>query len=123
MSELMTASENAMVKIPLKPDKNVIPKITDPMGKYWSQPNLSDILIDDTHVVIEKNVFMELSEYSCSIPSGCYPGKAWRRLNGAYDEKWKAKGGVPYWQLCWFGYSSDGDIKFCSNQRRDVIFL
>ena len=43
--------------------------------------------------------FLELSEYSCSIPTGTRPGKRWRRLDGAHDFAFKARGGKPKWQI------------------------
>lgn len=123
MSTLVTAFEKAMQRTPMiEFDPHRIPPITDPMGRYWRQPDLSKVLIDDTHAIIDKTTFEQLAEYSGTVPTGCYPGKAWRRHNGIYDHEWQAKGGKPYWQLCWYGYSRDGNPKFCSNNFRTVLF-
>lgn len=104
-------------------DPHTIPPITEPMGKYWKQPSLSDVLIDDTHALMDEKRFMELAEYSASNPTGCYPGKAWRRHDGAFDEKFIRSGGKPIWKLCWFGFSKNGDPKLCSNNYRTVLFI
>ena len=42
----------------------------------------------------------KLLEYSASNPSGAYPGKRWRRHNGAFDHRFKALGGIPRWVIC-----------------------
>lgn len=53
-------------------------------------------------VVMDERAFYELSDYSCSMPSGVYDGKMWRRCQGAHTslpkEQW-------HWFLCWFGPS------------------
>jgi len=84
-----------------------IPLMTHPLGRYWEQPDLSDVLIDNSHALLSPEQFEELSDYSCSIPTGVYEGKAWKRLNGEFDEDFRRRGGVPEWQLCWYGPSSD----------------
>lgn len=84
-----------------------IPKMTDPLGKHWDQPDLSLIAVDKTHAVMEKGAFNELLEYSRSQPSGVYIGKMWKR---------KAKDG---WTLCWYG--PDDDPGFCSRNYREII--
>lgn len=61
---------------------NTIPPITDPLGKYWDQPSLASILIDDTHAVLTDPDWKSLHEYSCSIPDGKYPGKIWKAIRG-----------------------------------------
>ncbi len=54
------------------------------MGRNWDQPPTSDILIDDEYALMTKATFDRLAEYSCSTPSGVYPGKMWRVDNAAY---------------------------------------
>ena len=51
--------------------------MTDPMGRHWRQPPRERILIDDTHALMDLATFEQLSEYSCTIPTGVYPGKMW----------------------------------------------
>jgi hypothetical protein len=41
--------------------------------------------------------FKQLDEYSASVPTGVYVGKRWRHEVGAFDHKWKAEGGKPFW--------------------------
>ena len=91
---------------------NTIPEITDPMGRHWKQPSKDEILIDDTHALMPQNVFERLSDYSCTMPSGVYAGKMWRRRHDFYDP---SKG----WMLCWFGH--DPEPGFCSNNFRDIL--
>lgn len=43
--------------------------------------------------------FMELSDYSASLPTGTTPGKTWRRLDGDFDLEWKQNGGQPRWMI------------------------
>jgi hypothetical protein len=86
---------------------NVIPPITDPMGKYWRQPDTSRILIDDTHALMEKSTFEALSEYSSSIPSGIYPGKMWRCHHRGT------------WFLRWFGEHYRHDL--CDDGYREIL--
>ena len=71
-----------------------LPKMTDPLGKHWRQPKgLRDrVGLYGTHAAISEDDFYALPHYETSIPSGVYPGKAWRR--GKY--------------LCWFGPARNG---------------
>lgn len=100
---------------------NQIPVMTDPLGRYWEQPDLSSVLIDETHALLTSEQFDKLSEYSSSIPSGVYEGKAWKRHNGEFDEAFKRAGGQPYWQLGWFGPSDDPSK--CSVNFRSILLI
>ena len=64
--------------------KNIIPNMTDPLGKYWEQPDKENILLDDTYALMEKADFDKLCNYEASFPSGVYLGKMWRRNNTLY---------------------------------------
>lgn len=44
--------------------------------------------------------FAELPEYSATNPTGTTPGKAWKRLDGLFDRRWRAAGGKPRWIVC-----------------------
>lgn len=94
--------------------KNVVPPITEPMGRYWEQPPTRDILIDDTHAVMSRKTLESLHEYSCSTPSGVYEGKMWRR-RAEYRES------CDEWFLCWFGYSAKEG--YVSNNCRKIILV
>lgn len=98
-----------------------IPPITDPLGRHWDQPSPASILIDDTHALMDRATCEMLSEYSCSIPSGVYEGKMWKRHDGIYDRRFIASGGRPTWLLMWFGPSPDPSK--CSINSRRIILL
>jgi hypothetical protein len=66
--------------------KNVIPAITDPLGRYWDQPNPEEIAIDDKTAVMSKVAYNLLPRYDGPAPTGTYVGKMW-----------KSQG-----NLCWF---------------------
>ncbi|MGI2183387.1 hypothetical protein ACRN9F_14210 [Shewanella oncorhynchi] len=88
------------------PDKNVIPPMTNPMGKGWTQPKPCDIELDDTHALMSKSDFDRLPVYSWSYPSGVYPGKMWA-----------AKVDTGF-QLRWFGNDENGR---CQINSRSVL--
>lgn len=97
--------------------KNAIPEMTDPLGRHWTQPNRANIVIDDEHALLTKADFAMLPEYSGTIPSGVYPGKMWRRLDGLFDS---AVGPSDRkWLLCWFGFGIDKGR--CSINFREVL--
>lgn len=89
--------------------------MTDPLGRHWNQPAPDLIEIDDTHALMTKATFEQLPEYSATIPSGVYPGKMWRRHDGAFDIKRERP---PVWMLCWFGEVRDGA---CEIYFREVL--
>lgn len=57
---------------------DALPPMTDPLSVYWRQPPRDEILIDDAHAVLSSSNFVRLSEYSSTVPTGVYVGKAWR---------------------------------------------
>lgn len=88
---------------------DVIPLMTHSYGKYWKQPATSEIEIEERYAVMGKETFEKLLDYSCSIPSGAYEGKMWRRENGAYDLEFVQGVGKPEWWLCWYDVSDKPD--------------
>jgi hypothetical protein len=70
---------------------DVIPEMTDPLGKHWAQPDRQMIFIRDGKAHMCAEDFRTLKQYDTSFPSGVYPGKMWKRINS----------GVAY--LCWYG--------------------
>lgn len=73
---------------------NIIPEMTDPLGKYWEQPkDIREAEMDDTHVLLTQAQFDGLHDYSASLPTGTYDGKCWRAFGGRKD---------PNWHLGWF---------------------
>jgi len=99
-----------------------IPPITDEMGRSWEQPDRRGILVDDTYAVMTQRDFDALHEYSGTMPSGVYPGKMWKRHDGAYDVAFRRAGGVPEWLLCWYGFSDKGE-GYCSINSRKVLIV
>lgn len=91
-----------------KEHSNIIPPITDPLGRAWDQPSLDRMFITDKYATMGKLAFEELLDYSNSQPTGCYPGKCWKLMDG------KGK-----WFLAWFGIHEDP--KFCTNNYREII--
>lgn len=47
--------------------------------------------------------FVRLLEYSASMPTGTTTGKRWRRLDGAHDFAFKARGGKARWVIGEYG--------------------
>jgi len=109
MSALMTAAEKAMERTHLA-NPNTIPHITDPMGRHWRQPDVTKFVIDDKEALMTKADFNALSDYSCSMPTGVYVGKAWKcqRRDG--------------WYLAWYGFSDKGP-DYCSNNFRKITVI
>lgn len=95
----------------------VIPAMTDPMGRHWRQPPREQIEVDATHALMTEATFKALSEYSATIPTGVYPGKMWRRHDGAQDFKSKRP---PVWMLCWYGDVKDNA---CQIHFREVLLV
>lgn len=87
---------------------NAIPPMDDPLGRYWKQPpDVREWPMDDSHILVERDAFDSLPEYSSSIPSGVYPGKCWRRM--------QATGPL----FVWFGPEVAGR---CAIHFREVLF-
>jgi len=90
------------------------------MGRTWSQPDPSSILIDETHALMDTRTFDGLAEYSASVPSGVYQGKMWKRHDGLYDSTCKPSD--RRWLLCWYGESNKGP-DWCSTYFREIIVI
>lgn len=85
--------------------EQIIPPITDPLGKHWQQPHRRFIELDNTHALMSEQTFKGLKEYSTSIPTGRYEGKMWKgftkgewaatiREHRRYKEQLKKKGDI-----------------------------
>lgn len=125
MSALLTSAQRAMARTPLRYGPNEIPPITDPLGKHWHQPKRDGIAIDAEVAVMTRADFDLLAEYSCSTPTGVYPGKMWKR-HQPYERPESChplpgRAVCGHWWLCWFGYATDGDPKYCSNHYRKLL--
>ena len=91
----------------------VIPLITDKMGRNWEQPNRDLIELDETHALMSWIEFDKLAEYSCSLPTGTYVGKMWKRHfpNVLLEH-------VGIWYLCWYDKIIEDHITI---ERREII--
>ncbi len=58
---------------------NPIPPITNELGRYWEQPDASQWLFDDTHVLLPVKDLRYLHSYDSTMPTGVYGGKMWQR--------------------------------------------
>lgn len=117
MSELKTAIETVLVDNSCW--THPIPQINDLMGKYWSQPNRFEIEIDDNHALMSKENFDRLAEYSCSVPTGVYPGKMWKR-RVFFLKRYEAHPNDTF-LLVWFG--NHPDPKFVTNNYRKILIV
>ncbi len=94
----------------------VIPPMTHPYGKYWKQPPLSEISVDDERAAMTHETFMALPEYSATNPSGVYDGKMWR-CNASVV----SRAPLPDWKLCWFAPGKTPDS--CRIEVRDILIV
>lgn len=86
----------------------LVPAITDPMGRHWQQPKRENVLVDATHACCTRRDFEALLEYSSTIPDGKYVGKMWKRHE------------PPRWLLCWY---SPGEPGFLKINARELIVV
>ena len=87
-----------------------IPAITDPLGRYWDQPDRSKITLDDTHAMMDETTFYELATYNTTKPSVVYPGKMWKRQYNTL------------WYLFWY-HEDDGDPRGLLTPHRQIIII
>lgn len=97
-----------------------IPLMTDPMGKHWKQPDLTDLDVSGDTVELTQAQFDGLLEYSTSVPTGVYAGKCWKAEHLEWEERGVRRTGI--WHLRWFGESTIGP-GFCSNHQRIIKFI
>lgn len=95
-----------------------IPPITEPMGRSWRQPDMTQVEITSEHARLTKAQFDALPEYSTSYPSGVYPGKCWKaqKAEDLGGGRWRW---TDTWLLRWFGECEDPTK--CSNHQREII--
>lgn len=91
-----------------------IPPMTDPLGKYWDQPDMTKILINDHYALMNRKSFEELLDYSNSQPTGVYTGKCFKKF--FIDPSPPGEG----WYLCWFeDHATNPNV--CANRYRKII--
>lgn len=107
------------------PTCTFIPQMTDPLGRYWRQPeDMTEVEFDDKHALLTQAQFDGLSEYSTTTPSGVYPGKCWKgQMSMALKKDGKVVGTAltDRWLLRWYGICEDP--KMCSVNSREIIIL
>lgn len=101
------------------PEKS-IPPITDPMGRAWKQPPVSEILFDDfnDYVMMNESTFHQLADYSFSRPSGVYEGKMWRSQ--------RTKKGIVHNFLHWFDFTPELSRRgepMCMTRTIEIILI
>lgn len=96
----------------LPSDEHAIPPMTDPLGRHWNQPPREAITIDCEHARMTEATFQKLPEYSATHPTGVYPGKMWRRHDGAFIPAAKRTSPLR-WLLCWYGPDVGGKCEIC----------
>jgi len=107
------------------PTADFIPPITDPLGRHWRQPDLSEVQMDGIHVLLTRRQFDELADYSTTRPDGVYVGKCWKSRESVEIKK-NGKvigyGWTDRWLLRWFGESEIGP-GYCSNKQRIILII
>ncbi len=51
---------------------------------YSTVEDFPSLLVDDTHALCDTADFDALLDYSCSLPSGTFLGKVWKRSDAFY---------------------------------------
>lgn len=98
----------------IKLEGNTIPPMTYEYGKYWDQPELSEITIDSKYATMNQDAFLKLHDYSRSQPSGVYEGKMWK-------SSWFGDGhpdNAKVWYLHWWSSSDEPDK--CKGNVREI---
>src|SRR3972149_4772808 len=90
-------------------NSHIIPAMTHPLSKHWEQPKRENILVDDTHALMNMSDFLALGTYSTTRPAGVYEGKMWKGVN------------LRGWYLAWYDVSKEPDL--CSVESRDIIIV
>lgn len=67
------------------------------MGQHWDQPHPGEITIENGVAFMTAATFKKLKNYSCSLPSGTYQGKMWRKAVVYEEQHITAR-----WKLCWY---------------------
>ncbi len=103
-----------------------IPPMLDPLGAYWLQPKREEIQIDLKHALMGRSAFAKLSEYSCSQPSGVYPGKMWKKQLAQERPVNEVMTPAGSWVLCWYGPAYPEGHKWhgsVSNEYRIILVV
>lgn len=84
--------------------------------RNWNQdffPYQNEILVDDLYAVMSQRSFDKAPEYSCTTPTGVYPGK-----------RWKAQ--CPQTGTWFLREYTDGGVKFpdkCGMHTREILVV
>ncbi len=65
----------------------------------------------------------EDGEYSCTIPTGVFPGKKWLRHDGIYDPRCPPS--ERRWMLCWYSdaFVNAKGVEMCRNEHIIIEFV
>jgi hypothetical protein len=120
---MMRATYPAPALAVVHPTCVFIPPITHPLGQHWRQPDLSDVTMDDTHVLLTRRQFDALADYSTSTPSGVYAGKCWKGERFEVRDNRIHRTGL--WFLRWFSDPpvQDDFAPYCVNNQREIILI
>lgn len=88
-----------------------IPPMTDPLGRYWEQPDRSRILVDGRHALMSSADFRALHDYTRSEPTGLYVGKMWR---AKYADGWA---------LCYVTECNPPEAGYVAIRRRGILLI
>lgn len=101
---------------------NAIPELDSPYTTPPEQPeDIRKAPMDDALVLLRRDQFRRLSNYSASIPSGAYPGKVWKRCipGPAYPGGDSRQRKPNVWLLMWYE-AHPTDPKLCSIKSREI---
>lgn len=94
--------------------EQIIPPISDPLGKSWQQPHRRFIELDATHALMSEQTFKGLPEYSMSDPSGVYEGRMWKSYSQFTGE----------WYLRWYQVVEQPSYhKGCCIHSREILIV
>lgn len=63
----------------------MIPEMTDPLSKYWVQPDRSEVTLIGKNAYMSEEAAKKLHRYDTSLPTGVYVGKMWAKGNRKDD--------------------------------------
>ena len=99
----------------------------------WEQPDRREIEVDANHAMMSESAFAKLAEYSCSWPTGAWPGKMWKAgpykfrradyIRSGFTTEQAATKFPEVWYLRWYGMHATDPENFVSNHQRVIIVV
>ena len=84
-------------------------------------PKRGICIVDDETAIMDRVYFEEMAEYSCSMPTGVFLGKRWKRDDTAYNHLRGKPPEPPHWVMG--EYVKSDDLKMAATKWREVIVL